>query len=89
MPTIEAAGGRYLVRGNLPKTYEAGKQGRVVVIVFGSLVADASQAKSLPSDISDFVMHLSEGLDKTFSCSSCGARTPRPYERRQHGIRAA
>jgi len=37
VPAIEAAGGRYLVRGNPAKTYEAGMKERVVVIVFDNL----------------------------------------------------
>jgi uncharacterized protein (DUF1330 family) len=37
LPAIEAAGGRFLVRGNPAKTYEAGLKERVVVIVFDSL----------------------------------------------------
>src|SRR5262250_2354659 len=37
VPAIEAAGGRFLVRGNPAKTYEAGMKERVVVIAFESL----------------------------------------------------
>jgi uncharacterized protein (DUF1330 family) len=36
-PAVEAAGGRYLVRGMPAKTYEAGLDQRVVVIEFDSL----------------------------------------------------
>jgi uncharacterized protein (DUF1330 family) len=37
LPAIEAAGGRFLARGNPAKTYEAGIAERVVVIAFDSL----------------------------------------------------
>lgn len=36
-PAIQAAGGRFLVRGNPAKTYEAGLNQRVVVLEFESL----------------------------------------------------
>jgi uncharacterized protein (DUF1330 family) len=36
-PAVEAAGGRYIVRGMPAKTYEAGLDQRVVVIEFDSL----------------------------------------------------
>ena len=36
-PAIQAAGGRFLVRGNPAKTYEAGLAQRVVIIEFGSV----------------------------------------------------
>jgi uncharacterized protein (DUF1330 family) len=36
-PSIQAAGGRYLVRGNPAKVYEKGLNQRVVVIEFESL----------------------------------------------------
>jgi uncharacterized protein (DUF1330 family) len=36
-PAIEAAGGRFIVRGNPAKTYEAGQMQRVVIIEFDSV----------------------------------------------------
>src|SRR5207248_3510195 len=36
-PAIEAAGGRFLIRGNPAKVYEAGVEQRVVVVEFPSL----------------------------------------------------
>lgn len=36
-PAIQAAGGRFLVRGGVAKTYEAGLNQRTVVIEFDSL----------------------------------------------------
>jgi uncharacterized protein (DUF1330 family) len=36
-PATQAAGGRFIVRGNPAKTYEAGMNQRVVVIEFDSL----------------------------------------------------
>ena len=36
-PAVQASGGRFLVRGNPAKTYEAGMNQRVVVIEFDSL----------------------------------------------------
>jgi len=42
-PAIQAAGGRFLVRGTPAKTYEAGLNQRVVVIEFDS-VAQATAA---------------------------------------------
>ena len=38
-PAIEAAGGKYLIRGNPAKTYESGINQRVVVIEFPSVQA--------------------------------------------------
>jgi len=46
-PVIEAHGGRFLVRGNPSKTYEAGLNQRVVVIEFES-VAKAIAAHDSP-----------------------------------------
>jgi len=37
VPAVQAAGGRFIVRGNPAKTYEAGMNQRVVVIEFDSL----------------------------------------------------
>jgi len=37
VPAIEGSGGRFIVRGNPAKTYEAGINQRVVVIEFDSL----------------------------------------------------
>ena len=42
-PAIQAAGGRFLARGGVAKTYEAGLSQRVVVIEFDS-VAQATAA---------------------------------------------
>jgi uncharacterized protein (DUF1330 family) len=36
-PAVQASGGRFIVRGNPAKTYEAGMNQRVVVIEFDSL----------------------------------------------------
>jgi uncharacterized protein (DUF1330 family) len=36
-PAVQAAGGKYLIRGNPAKTYESGLNQRVVVIEFPSL----------------------------------------------------
>jgi len=38
-PAIEAAGGKYLARGNPAKTYESGMNQRIVLIEFPSLQA--------------------------------------------------
>ena len=46
-PAIQAAGGRFLVRGTPAKTYEAGLSQRVVVIEFDS-VAQATAAHDSP-----------------------------------------
>jgi uncharacterized protein (DUF1330 family) len=43
-PAIQSSGGRFLVRGNPTKTYEAGMNQRVVVIAFDS-VAQAVAAR--------------------------------------------
>ena len=37
VPAIEEAGGRFIIRGNPAKTYEAGTNQRVVVIEFDNL----------------------------------------------------
>jgi uncharacterized protein (DUF1330 family) len=47
-PAIQAAGGRFIVRGNPVKTYEAGLNQRVVVIEFDS-VAQATAAHDSPA----------------------------------------
>ena len=47
-PAIQAAGGRFLVRGVPAKTYEAGLDQRVVVIEFDS-VAQATAAHDGPA----------------------------------------
>jgi uncharacterized protein (DUF1330 family) len=47
-PAIQAAGGRFLARGNPAKTYEAGLNERVVVIEFDS-VAQAIAAHDSPA----------------------------------------
>lgn len=47
-PAIQAAGGRFLVRGVPAKTYEAGLDQRVVVIEFDS-VAQATAAHDSPA----------------------------------------
>lgn len=36
-PAVQAAGGRFIVRGTAAKAYEAGKQERTVVVEFESL----------------------------------------------------
>lgn len=46
-PAIQAAGGRFLARGNPAKTYEKGLQQRVVVIEFDS-VGQATAAHDSP-----------------------------------------
>ena len=38
-PAIQAAGGRFLVRGNPAKTYEAGLNQRTVIVEFDSVAA--------------------------------------------------
>lgn len=47
-PAIQAAGGRFLVRGVPAKTYEAGLNQRVVVLEFDSL-AQATAAHDSPA----------------------------------------
>ena len=47
-PAIQAAGGRFLVRGSPAKTYEAGLNQRVVVIEWDS-VAKATAAHDSPA----------------------------------------
>ena len=47
-PAIQAAGGRFLARGGVAKTYEAGLNQRVVVIEFDS-VAQATAAHDSPA----------------------------------------
>ena len=37
VPAVQASGGRFIVRGNPAKTYEAGMNQRVVVIEFASI----------------------------------------------------
>ena len=46
-PAIQAAGGRFLARGGVARTYEAGLNQRVVVIEFDS-VAQATAAHDSP-----------------------------------------
>jgi uncharacterized protein (DUF1330 family) len=38
VPAVQASGGRFIVRGNPAKTYEAGMNQRVVVIEFESIL---------------------------------------------------
>ena len=47
-PAIQAAGGRFLARGGVAKTYEAGLNQRVVVVEFDS-VAQATAAHDSPA----------------------------------------
>ena len=47
-PAIQAAGGKFLARGGVAKTYEAGLEQRVVVIEFDS-VAQAIAAHDSPA----------------------------------------
>ena len=47
-PAIQAAGGRFIARGGVAKTYEAGLNQRVVVIEFDS-VAQATAAHDSPA----------------------------------------
>jgi uncharacterized protein (DUF1330 family) len=47
-PAVQAAGGRFLARGNPAKTYEAGLNQRVVVLEFDS-VAQAIAAHDSPA----------------------------------------
>lgn len=70
-PAIQAAGGRFLARGNPVKTYEAGLNQRVVVIEFDS-VAQAIAAhdsaayqqalKALGNDAAERDMRVVEGV---------------------------
>lgn len=46
-PAIQAAGGKFLARGGVARTYEAGLEQRVVVIEFDS-VAQATAAHDSP-----------------------------------------
>ena len=70
-PAIQAAGGRFLVRGAPAKSYEAGLNQRVVVIEFDS-VAQATAAhdspayqealKALGTDAVERDMRIAEGV---------------------------
>jgi len=48
VPAIQAAGGRFIVRGNPAKTYEAGLKERVVVIEFDG-IAQALASHDTPA----------------------------------------
>ena len=71
-PAIQAAGGRFLARGGVAKTYEAGLDQRVVVVEFDS-VAQAIAAhdspgyqaalKALGQDAAERDMRVVEGVD--------------------------
>ena len=70
-PAIQAAGGRFLARGGVAKTYEAGLDQRVVVVEFDS-VAQAIAAhdspgyqaalKALGQDAAERDMRVVEGV---------------------------
>ena len=70
-PAIQAAGGRFLARGGVAKTYEAGLDQRVVVVEFDS-VAQAIAAhdspgyqaalKALGQDAAERDMRIVEGV---------------------------
>lgn len=70
-PAIQAAGGRFLARGGVAKTYEAGLNQRVVVVEFDS-VAQAIAAhdsaayqqalKALGKDAAERDMRIVEGV---------------------------
>lgn len=64
LPAVQEAGGRFIVRGNPAKTYDAGMNQRVVVIEFDSL------AKALASfDTPAYraaVKALGDGADRDF-----------------------
>jgi uncharacterized protein (DUF1330 family) len=70
-PAIQAAGGRFLARGGVAKTYEAGLDQRVVVIEFDSVAqavaahdSAAYQAalKALGTDAAERDMRIVEGI---------------------------
>ena len=70
-PAIQAAGGRFLIRGTPAKTYEAGLNQRVVVIEFDSVAqattahdSDAYQAalKVLGKDAAERDIRIVEGV---------------------------
>jgi len=70
-PAIQAAGGRFLARGGVAKTYEAGLNQRVVVIEFDSVAqaiaahdSPAYQAalKALGTDAAERDMRIVEGV---------------------------
>jgi uncharacterized protein (DUF1330 family) len=70
VPAVQGAGGRFIVRGNPTKTYEAGMNQRVVVIEFDN-IAMALAAHDTPAyqgalkalgDGADRDMRIVEGL---------------------------
>ena len=70
-PAIQAAGGRFLARGGVAKTYEAGLNQRVVVIEFDGVAqaiaahdSPAYQAalKALGTDAAERDMRIVEGV---------------------------
>jgi uncharacterized protein (DUF1330 family) len=69
-PAIEAAGGRFLVRGNPAKTYEAGLNQRVVVLEFDSVQqaiaahdgAAYQEALKVLGDAVDREIRIAEGI---------------------------
>ena len=61
-PAIQAGGGRFLVRGNPAKTYEAGLAQRVVAIEFPS-VAAAIAAHDSPG-YQEALRALADGADR-------------------------
>ena len=70
-PAIQAGGGRFLVRGNPSKTYEAGLAQRVVVIEFDSVQAATAAhdspayqeaLKALGKDAAERDMRIVEGV---------------------------
>ena len=70
-PAIQAGGGRFLVRGNPSKTYEAGLAQRVVVIEFDSVQAATAThdspayqeaLRALGKDAAERDMRIVEGV---------------------------
>jgi len=69
-PAIQAAGGRYIVRGMPTKTYEAGTNARVVVIEFDNIAkataahdtAEYQAALKLLGDGADRDIRVVEGV---------------------------
>ena len=62
VPAVRASGGRFIVRGNPTKTYEAGINQRVVVIEFDS-IAQALAAHDT-SDYATALKALGDGADR-------------------------
>src|SRR5438445_11332863 len=73
-PAIQAAGGKYLVRGNPAKAYESGMNQRVVVIEFASIrqALAAHDAAGYPEAVKHLTGDAVKGDLRIVEVLSCG-----------------